>query len=65
MQKTSRKYDVLFLANTTLRLQEEVSSAVDAQDGGLMAGNWGVWDLGVKIPQGEMEGSCCYIWNSR
>lgn len=47
-------YDLLFLANTTLRLQKEVASAGSA--GGSMAGDWGMWDVGIKIPQGELEG---------
>ena len=49
-------YDVLFLANTTLRLEKEVSGEAQADNPGLMAGDWGAWDVGIKIPQGEMEG---------
>ena len=49
-----KKYDLIFFANTTLRLQEEVSQSEAGPD--LMAGSWGKWNVGVKIPQGEMEG---------
>lgn len=50
-----KKYDVLFFANTTLRLQKEVAAAASG-GGGALAGDWGKWDIGIKIPQGEMEG---------
>ena len=48
------QYDLIFFANTTLRLQEE--QAASGADGSGAIGDWGRWDIGVKIPQGEMEG---------
>lgn len=46
-------YDLLFFANSTLRLEEEVKAA-----GGnaAMASNLGYWNIGLIVPQGEMPG---------
>ncbi|MEM8487927.1 MAG: family 16 glycoside hydrolase [Bacteroidota bacterium] len=45
-------YDLLFFANSTLRLKSEGSSEAEAA----LMGDHGTWDLSVDTPQGEVKG---------
>ncbi len=45
-------YDLLFFANSTLRLKTEGSSEAEAS----LTGDHGTWDLSVDTPQGEVKG---------
>lgn len=47
-------YDLLFFANSTLRLQSEAKAA--AGGGSAMVGTWGNWDITVPTPQGDFNG---------
>lgn len=47
-------YDLLFFANSTLRLEEEVKTA--STGNASMGANLGYWNIGLIVPQGEMPG---------
>ena len=47
------KYDLLFFANSTLRLKTEDKKAAAAST---IGGDYGVWDLTVTTPQGDIQG---------
>ncbi len=47
-------YDLLFFANSTLRLKTEVASA--AASSTALSGDWGMWNVAVSTPQGDIQG---------